>query len=57
VKHQAWEGGYVDHLQETMNIGIDLYKTFSQRRDLTFTLSDLFIVLFLHDLEKPFKYA
>lgn len=55
--HHAWEGGYHDHLQEAMNIAIGLYEFFSELdRELDFTLSDLLLCLFLHDLEKPWKY-
>ena len=52
AKHQAWKGGYLDHLQETMNIAIILYHTLNARRPLPFSLSDALLVLFLHDLEK-----
>jgi hypothetical protein len=51
--HQAWEGGYFDHVVETMNIACWLYET--SPRVLPFTLTDALTVLFLHDLEKPFK--
>jgi hypothetical protein len=33
--HHTWAGGYYDHIQEVMNIGI---------------------VLYLHDIEKPWRY-
>ncbi len=56
IKHQAWPGGYVDHLMEIMNIGIVLYEKMSSYRQLPFSISDFILVLFLHDLEKPFKY-
>ncbi len=51
--HQTWEGGYIDHVLETMNIAVWLYK--SSPRLLPFTLEDALLVLFIHDLEKPFK--
>jgi hypothetical protein len=51
--HQTWEGGYLDHVVETMNIAVWLYRT--SPRKLPFTLADALLVLFLHDLEKPFK--
>lgn len=54
-KHQNWEGGYVDHLIETMSTACLLYKTLNAQRDLSFTLSDALYVLFLHDLEKMYK--
>jgi hypothetical protein len=54
--HQAWPGGYLDHVQETMNIGIVLYNQFNSLRPLPFSPSDLLLVLYLHDIEKPWKY-
>lgn len=53
--HQAWEGGYLDHVVETMNIACQLYDTFSKLRKLPFELSEALEVMFLHDIEKPFK--
>lgn len=38
-----------------MNIGIFMYEAFHLKRRLDFTLSDALLVLFLHDLEKPWK--
>lgn len=54
--HQAWPGGYFDHIQETMNIVVVLYRTLSQLRPLPFSLSDTLLVVFLHDLEKPWAF-
>jgi hypothetical protein len=54
--HQAWAGGYVDHVREVMNIAVVLYDTFRQFRPLPFSLSDVLVVLFVHDLEKPWAY-
>jgi len=56
-KHQAWEGGYLDHIKETMNIAIALYDPLNKRRPLEFSLSDALLVLFLHDVEKPWKHV
>jgi hypothetical protein len=53
--HQAWEGGYIDHVVETMNIACQLYRTFNTVRTLPFELSEALEVMFLHDIEKPFK--
>lgn len=50
--HQAWEGGYVDHIVETMNIARLFHQNMSSVRHLDFSLSDALIVLFLHDIEK-----
>lgn len=55
--HQNWTGGYLDHVQEVMNIGIVLYDTMSVLRPLPFSLSDLLLVLYFHDIEKPWKYV
>src|SRR3989344_7866617 len=54
--HQAWEGGYVDHLTEIMNIATVLYEPLNNRRTLPFSLSDALLVLYLHDLEKPWRH-
>jgi hypothetical protein len=54
--HQAWPGGYLDHVQEIMNIAIVLHDELERLRPLPFTRSDLLLVVFLHDLEKPWKY-
>lgn len=56
-KHQAWKGGYIHHLEETMNLGFLIYSEMSSFRKLSFTFSDVVLVLFLHDLEKPFRYV
>jgi len=54
--HQAWPGGYFDHVQEVMNIAVVLYQQMNALRPLPFTLSDALLVMFLHDIEKPWKY-
>ncbi|MCA9071206.1 MAG: hypothetical protein KDA84_19900 [Planctomycetaceae bacterium] len=54
--HQAWRGGYIDHVQEVMNLAVVQYTVFSQLRPLPFSLSDALVVLFVHDLEKPWAY-
>jgi len=54
--HQSWEGGWWDHMTEVMNIAVVLYPTLHALRPLPFTLSDALLVLFLHDIEKPWKY-
>lgn len=53
--HQAWPGGYLDHITEVMNIGVNLYGSLTTIRELPFSLSDALFILFLHDLEKPWK--
>ena len=56
-KHQAWKGGYIQHIEETMNLGQMIYKEMNEFRKLTFSFADVILVLFLHDLEKPFRYV
>ena len=52
--HQNWRGGYWDHIVEVMNRAVFLYSINS--RSFPFTLSSALLVLFLHDIEKPWKY-
>lgn len=54
--HQAWTGGIIDHITEVMNIAVMLYRPMNHVRPLPFSLSDLLLVVFLHDIEKPWKY-
>ena len=54
--HQNWPGGYFDHVQEIMNIAVLLYCQLSSVRPLPFSLSDLLLVVYFHDIEKPWKY-
>lgn len=55
--HQAWKGGYIDHLTEIMNIAVLIYEPLNENRKLPFSISDVLLSLFLHDIEKPFKQA
>lgn len=57
TKHQAWDGGFSEHLVETFQIAVPLYDMMNDRRKLPFSISDVIFVLFIHDLEKPFKYV
>lgn len=61
--HQTWEGGYKDHVAQTMNLFRRLFFDMDQNRwlaalpaDEQFSLSDGLTVLYLHDLEKSYKY-
>lgn len=54
--HQAWPGGWWQHTEEVMNLGLVLYATLSQLRPLPFSRADLLVCLFLHDLEKPWRW-
>jgi hypothetical protein len=55
--HHAWPGGYKDHVQEAMNLARILYERLDQERKLEFALESAYLVLFLHDCEKPFRHA
>lgn len=55
--HQAWPGGYVDHVTDAMNVGLSVFELYNERRPLPFTASDVLLIVYLHDLEKPFKYT
>lgn len=56
TNHQAWEGGFYDHTCEVMNYAILLYQPLDLVRNTPFSLSNALIVLFFHDIEKPWKY-
>lgn len=54
--HQTWPGGYIDHVTDCLNYACLLFAALEQTgRPLPFTLSDALLILFLHDLEKPFR--
>jgi hypothetical protein len=54
--HQAWDGGYVDHITDGMNYARHLYDFDSAfGRPFPFTLSDALLVFYLHDIEKPWR--
>lgn len=55
--HQAWPGGYADHIAECLRINRLLYPVMYEFRPLPFTMASADICLFFHDIEKPFKYG
>ncbi len=62
--HHAWEGGYQEHIRQTMMIAAHNYKLIEHTGLLAelpleeqFTLSDALTMMFLHDIEKPFMYG
>ena len=57
VKHQAWEGGYADHIAECLRIAWHMYKGLREIRPLPFELSSACKVLYFHDIEKIWKYG
>lgn len=61
--HHAWEGGYQEHLRQTMMIAAHNFQLFTDTgrfdelsEEEQFTLSDALTVMFLHDIEKMFMY-
>ena len=54
--HQAWDGGYADHIAECIRINRLTYPALNECRPLPFTQDQADICLFLHDVEKPFRY-
>lgn len=61
--HQAWQGGWVEHERQTMMIATHLYELFEMTGRFDelpegerFSLSDAYVVMLLHDIEKPFVY-
>lgn len=54
--HQAWPGGYIGHVTEIMNIAVALHATLTGIRPVPFNLPDALLVLYLHDLEKPWRF-
>ena len=55
--HQAWKGGYLDHIQESFNIAEGIYSILYKIHPLPFQLSECFVVLYFHDIEKIWKYT
>ena len=55
--HQAWIGGYMDHIHETLVIARMLYEKMNDFRVLEFSLDSALIVLYFHDVEKIQKYT
>ncbi|HVI69006.1 MAG TPA: hypothetical protein VM581_00955 [Magnetospirillaceae bacterium] len=60
--HQAWQGGYHDHVVEAMNLVVVDYRAWEPlgRFELLppeqrFALSDALVVLFWHDIEKSWR--
>ena len=58
LKHQAWKGGYRDHITEVMNIAVVYYRALESIRPVAdFTLTDALLGCFLHDIEKLWKHT
>lgn len=55
--HHSWEGGYWDHITECLNLAVSHYTLWNAMRPRPYQLWEALEVLFLHDLEKPWKYT
>ena len=56
--HQTWEWWYFDHIKDILNFAEILFETINSKiKKVDFELQDAFLVLFLHDIEKPIKYS
>lgn len=55
--HQKWAGGYADHIAECIRVNRLTYPALDSFRKLPFSSASADICLFLHDIEKPFRYG
>lgn len=56
--HQAWEGGYLDHIGECLDIAQKCYTALENiRKPLPFSFASAVLVLYFHDIEKIWKYT
>lgn len=56
-KHQAWNWWYNQHIKDILNISERLFFVLNNLWDLDYKIEDTYLVLFLHDIEKPIKYT
>lgn len=57
AKHQAWFGGYQDHIAECFRIAEAMYFGLQTIREVPIKLSSALVVLYFHDIEKIWKYS
>lgn len=53
--HHAWPGGYLEHVLQCMRLAVDLRLVLP--RPAAVSVQDAVLVMFLHDLEKPWRYV
>lgn len=55
-KHQAWPGGYLQHVADCMSLITMLINATGNTKywPIPFTRASAMLVMFLHDIEKPF---
>lgn len=52
--HQAWPGGYSQHVGDTMTIARSILNVMNKNWSVPFDWGSVVLVIFLHDIEKPF---
>lgn len=58
ASHQAWTGGYMDHISHMIQLADSIYYDNKEPEfwnPSNFTIGDIYLVIFLHDFEKPFR--
>ena len=55
--HQAWIWRYMQHIKDILNLSEIIYNSTSKYHENKFDLEDSYLVLFLHDIEKPVFYT
>ena len=54
--HHNWPFGWSDHTAQVIDFGIKLYKNVVPKSLADFTLDDVILVCFVHDLDKLWRY-
>lgn len=54
--HHHWAGGYFEHVFQVMSISASIFEDLSKNSTLDFSLSDLLIAAYVHDLDKLERY-
>ena len=55
--HQSWVGGYWDHITECLNFASMYFALWTTLRSRPYELWEALEVLFVHDLEKPWRFT
>jgi hypothetical protein len=55
--HQAWAGGYSDHICQCLGLADAMYTVLNELSKLSFSRESVMKVLYFHDIEKIWKYT
>lgn len=55
--HQAWTWWYMQHIKDILNLSEIIHDTTKDYHKNKFNIEDAYLVLFLHDIEKPVFYT